>query len=114
MNTDRAVFVYTTYPSIVEAEEAGRALVEQRLCACVNILPGMVSYYWWQGVVERGEEAVMIVKTRAELSEQVATAIKEMHAYSVPAIIVIPLESVDQPYLEWLMAETEAAVTQQG
>ena len=99
MNTDRAVFVYTTYPSIVEAEEAGRALVEQRLCACVNIL-------------ERGEEAVMIVKTRAELSERVATAIKGMHSYSVPAIIVIPLESVDQPYLEWLMAETEAAAGQ--
>jgi periplasmic divalent cation tolerance protein len=112
MNTDRAVFVYTTYPSIVEAEEAGRALVEQRLCACVNILPGMVSYYWWQGSVERGEEAVMIVKTRAELSERVATAIKEMHSYSVPAIIVVPLESVDQPYLEWLMAETAAAVQQ--
>jgi periplasmic divalent cation tolerance protein len=114
MNADRAVFVYTTYPSIVEAEEAGRALVEQRLCACVNILPGMVSYYWWQGAVERGEEAVMIVKTRAALSEQVATAIKEMHAYSVPAIMVIPLESVDQPYLEWLMAETEEAATQQS
>ena len=114
MNTDRAVFVYTTYPSIVEAEEAGRALVEQRLCACVNILPGMVSYYWWQGEVERGEEAVMIVKTRAELSERVATAIKEMHSYSVPAIIVIPLESVDQPYLEWLMAETAAAVHRSG
>ena len=112
MNTDRAVFVYTTYPSIVEAEEAGCALVEQRLCACVNILPGMVSYYWWQGSVERGEEAVMIVKTRAELSERVATAIKEMHAYSVPAIIVIPLESVDQPYLEWLMKETAAAAGQ--
>jgi len=112
MNTDRAVFVYTTYPSIVEAEEAGRALVEQRLCACVNILPGMVSYYWWQDAVERGEEAVMIVKTRAALSERVATAIKDMHAYSVPAIIVIPLESVDQPYLEWLMKETEAAAGQ--
>jgi periplasmic divalent cation tolerance protein len=112
MNTDRAVFVYTTYPSIVEAQEAGRALVEQRLCACVNILPGMVSYYWWQDAVERGEEAVMIVKTRAALSERVATAIKDMHSYSVPAIIVIPLESVDQPYLEWLMKETEAAAGQ--
>ena len=105
MNTDRAVFVYTTYPSVVEAEEAGRALVEQRLCACVNILPGMVSFYWWQGAVERGEEAVMIVKTRAALSERVASAIKGMHSYAVPAIIVIHLESVDQPYLEWLMAE---------
>jgi len=109
MNTDRAVFVYTTYPSLVEAEEAGRALVGERLCACVNILPGMVSYYWWEGEVQRGEEAVMIVKTRAALAERVSTAIKERHPYSVPALIVIPLESVDQPYLEWLMAETEAA-----
>jgi hypothetical protein len=51
---ERAVFVYTTYPSIVEAEQAGRALVGRRLCACVNILPGMVSLYWWQGHAGRG------------------------------------------------------------
>src|SRR3982074_1054052 len=70
MDTERAVFVYTTYPSIVEAEEAGRKLVERRLCACVNIIPGMVSYYWWNGAMERGEEVVMIIKTRASLSEQ--------------------------------------------
>jgi periplasmic divalent cation tolerance protein len=112
MNTDRAVFVYTTYPSIVEAEEAGRALVGERLCACVNILPGMVSFYWWQDAVERGEEVVMIVKTRAALAERLSSAIKERHSYSTPAIIVIPLESVDQPYLEWLMAETAAAAGQ--
>jgi periplasmic divalent cation tolerance protein len=107
MNTDRAVFVYTTYPSIVEAEEAGRALVEQRLCACVNILPGMVSYYWWQGAVERGEEAVMIVKTRASLAGAVEAAVKELHTYDTPAILVMPLEAVEQGYLGWLMAETE-------
>ena len=61
---ERAVLVYTTYPSVVEAEQAGRAVVERRLAACVNILPGMISHYWWQGRVERGEEAVMIIKTR--------------------------------------------------
>ena len=110
MNTDRAVFVYTTYPSIVEAEEAGRALVEQRLCACVNILPGMVSYYWWQDAVERGEEAVMIVKTRAALAGAVSAAVKELHAYDTPAILVLPLESVEQTYLAWLLKETEGAV----
>jgi periplasmic divalent cation tolerance protein len=54
---ERAVLVYTTYPSVVEAERAGRAIVERRLAACVNILPGMVSHYWWQGALERGEEA---------------------------------------------------------
>ncbi|MGH6770956.1 MAG: divalent-cation tolerance protein CutA [Xanthobacteraceae bacterium] len=109
MNGERIVFVYTTYPSIVEAEEAGRALVERRLCACVNILPGMVSYYQWNGQVERGEEAVMIIKTRASLSEQVSTAVKEMHSYDVPAILVLAIEGVDQAYLEWMTAETEAA-----
>jgi len=109
MYSERAVFVYTTYPSIVEAEQAGRALVERRLCACVNILPGMVSYYWWNGALERGEEAVMIIKTRASLSEQVSAAVKEMHSYSTPAILVLQIESVEQTYFDWLLAETAPA-----
>jgi periplasmic divalent cation tolerance protein len=109
MNTERAVFVYTTWPSLVEAETAGRALVERRLCACVNILPGMVSHYWWDGAVERGEEVVMIIKTRASLSAQVSAAVKAMHTYSTPAILVLPIESVEQTYLSWILAETKAA-----
>ena len=103
----RAVFVYTTHPSIVEAERIGRALVERRLCACVNILPGMISHYWWQGAIERGEEVVMIIKTRASFAERVSAAVKEMHSYSTPAILVLSIESVDAAYLEWLIAETE-------
>jgi periplasmic divalent cation tolerance protein len=106
---ERAVLVYTTYPSIVEAERCGRVLVERRLCACVNILPGMISHYWWQGAIERGEEVVMIIKTRAALAEQAAAAVKELHSYTTPALMVIALESVDQAYLAWLMAETESA-----
>jgi periplasmic divalent cation tolerance protein len=103
---ERAVFVYTTYPSIVEAERAGRLLVERRLCACVNILPGMVSYYWWQGAVERGDEVVMIIKTRAGLTEAVRSAVKETHSYTTPAVLVIPIESVDADYHAWIVKET--------
>ena len=103
---ERAVFVYTTYPSLVEAERAGRSLVERRLCACVNILPAMVSYYWWQGEVERGDEAVIIIKTRATLAEPVRLAVKEMHSYTTPAVLVIPVESVDPDYQAWIMRET--------
>jgi len=106
---ERAVFVYTTYPSIVEAEAAGRALVEQRLAACVNILPGMVSHYRWQGAVERGEEAVMLIKTRASLAAAVCAKVKAIHSYSTPAILVLSIESVDQTYLAWILAETEGA-----
>ena len=103
---ERAVFVYTTYPSLVEAERAGRSLVERRLCACVNILPAMVSYYWWQGEVERGDEVVIIIKTRATLAEPVRLAVKEMHSYTTPAVLVIPVESVDPDYQAWITRET--------
>src|SRR6185312_4721878 len=107
---DRAVFVYTTWPTTVEAEAAGRALVERRLAACVNILPGMISHYRWEGKVERGEEAVMIVKTRASLADAVSDAVKELHPYDTPAILVMPLESVEKNYLTWLLMGTEGAV----
>jgi periplasmic divalent cation tolerance protein len=104
---DRAVFVYTTFPSVVEAEKAGKALVDGRLAACVNILPGMISHYRWQGAVERAEEAVMIVKTRASLAEPVRAAVKASHPYDTPAIVVLPIESVDETYFAWIMASTQ-------
>ena len=108
---ERGVFVYTTYPSVVEAQRAGRTLVERRLCACVNILPGMVSLYWWQGAIERGDEAVMIIKTRATLVEDVRAAVRQMHSYNTPAILVIPVENVDPDYHAWIVAETHGEGT---
>ncbi len=107
---DRAVMLYTTYPSVVEAEKAGKALVEDRLAACVNILPGMVSHYRWEGAVERGEEAVMLVKTRASLAEPVRAAIRAAHSYATPAILVLPIESLDEAYFAWILAATKPPV----
>jgi periplasmic divalent cation tolerance protein len=104
---ERAVFVYTTYPSLVEAEKAGRALVDGRLAACVNILPGMISVYRWQGAVERAEEVVMIVKTRASCAEQVRTSVRATHPYDTPAIVVLPVESIDERYFAWIVAQTD-------
>jgi periplasmic divalent cation tolerance protein len=92
-DAERIILVYTTHPSVAEAETVGRALVERRLAACVNILPGMISHYWWEGAIERGEETVMIVKTRAALFEPVRAAVKEMHSYTTPAILVVPIET---------------------
>ena len=106
---DRAVFVYTTWPATAAAEAAGRALVERRLAACVNILPGMISHYRWEGKVERAEETVMIIKTRASLAGAVSDAVKALHSYDTPAIVVLPLESVEKSYLGWLLAETDPA-----
>ena len=105
---ERAVLVYTTWPSIVEAEQAGRAIVEKRLAACVNILPGMISHYWWQDKIERAEEAVMLVKTRASLAEDVRQMVKALHSYDVPAIVVLPVESVDADYYRWILEEAKS------
>ena len=103
---ERAVLVYTTWPSIVEAEAAGRAIVEKRLAACVNVLPGMISHYWWEGKIERADEVVMLIKTRAALAEQVGAAVKELHTYATPAIMVLPVENLDPAYHQWIVAES--------
>ncbi len=103
---ERAVLVYTTWPSVVEAEQAGRRIVEQRLAACVNILPGMISHYWWQGKIERAEEIVMLIKTRASLAGAVGAAVKELHAYTTPCVMVLPVECADAAYQKWIVEET--------
>src|SRR3954464_15171078 len=105
---ERAVLLYTTWPSIVEAEAAGKQIVQRRLAACVNILPGMVSQYWWKGAIERAEETVMIVKTRASLADAASKAVKELHRYETPAIMVLPVENIDPDYHKWIVAETTA------
>ncbi len=106
-SNSRAVLIYTTYPSLAEAERIGKAVLEKRLAACVNILPGMISHYWWQGAIERGEEVVMIIKTRASLAEAVRAEVKALHSYTTPAILVLPVQGGEPGYLQWLMEETE-------
>jgi periplasmic divalent cation tolerance protein len=105
---ERTVLVYTTFPSVVEAEKVGNDLVSARLAACVNILPGMISIYRWQGAVERAEETVMIIKTRASLAEAVRASVRATHPYETPAIMVLPVESVDDRYFAWILDATAA------
>jgi periplasmic divalent cation tolerance protein len=105
---ERAVLVYTTWPSIVEAEQAGRSIVERRLAASVNILPGMISHYWWEGKVARGEEVVMIIKTRAALADVVTAAVKALHSYKTPAIMTLPVDGADPDYHLWIVTESGA------
>lgn len=102
---ERPVLVYTTYPSLVEAEKTGRLLVEKGLAACVNILPGMRSIYRWQGKVENAEEVVMIVKTRDAQKEAVAAEVKRNHFYDTPAILFLPSDGGDKAYVEWILSE---------
>ena len=103
------IFVYITAGSPEEARTIGRALVEDRLAACVNIMDGMTSIYRWNGALEEGCETVLIAKTRNELFNELAARVKAMHSYSVPCIVEIPLGRIDAGYLGWLTAETGPA-----
>jgi periplasmic divalent cation tolerance protein len=105
---DRPLLVYTTFPDAETALAVGRELVADKLAACVNVLPGMRSVYAWQGAIERGEEVVAIVKTRAGRKEAVAAALKARHPYETPIILFLDVAGGHPATLEWLMRETGA------
>jgi periplasmic divalent cation tolerance protein len=102
-----AVFVYVTTPSTGEAKKIAEAVVADRLAACANIIPGMQSIYHWEGKIEQAEETVIILKTRQALFQAVERRVKELHSYSTPCIVALPVEAAEPEYLNWLMAETK-------
>jgi len=89
-----------------EAAVIAKALLGDRLAACVNIIKGIRSIYRWQGKVEDDAEVLMIVKTRAELFDSLAEKVKALHSYSVPEIIALPVIRGSADYLNWLKEET--------
>lgn len=103
---DHLVLVYTTWPSAEHAEEAGETFIRMRFAACVNILPGMVSIYRWEDKIAREQEAVMIIKTRAHMVEALRIMVRDLHPYSVPAFLVLPVISADLEFSTWLLAQT--------
>lgn len=101
------VLLYCTTASLAEAEAIAQSLVGERLAACANIIPGMRSVYWWQGKLEQGEEAVLILKTRADLVEAATAAVKAAHSYSVPCVLPLPVgQGGNADYIAWLLGET--------
>ena len=108
MSDDRKseiVLVYCPCPSTAEAERLGSALIDNRLAGCINIIPGMISIYRWEGKRERSEEAVLLVKTSSERTADVRSFLEREHPYDVPAILVVPLAEVNRAYADWLHQE---------
>ncbi len=103
---DKPVLIYSTFPTPEAAAAVGNALVEARLAACVNIIPGMTSIYRWEGRMARDNEAVMVIKTRRSLAGAAIAEVKARHSYANPALVIIPLDGGSADYLAWLMQET--------
>jgi periplasmic divalent cation tolerance protein len=96
------LLVLTTVARAEDAERIAEALVERRLAACVNVLPGVRSIYRWKGAVERDEERLLVVKTRADRFDALRDAILTLHPYEVPEVVAVPIEAGSPGYLRWL------------
>ncbi|MBK1625288.1 divalent-cation tolerance protein CutA [Afifella marina] len=104
--TGQLVLLYIPCPGMETAKELAAAAVSERLAACANILPTMVSVYRWQGAIEDEEETVLILKTPPEREADLRRLIEARHPYDVPAILTLAAVRVNTPYLEWAQAET--------
>lgn len=98
--------VYITAKDEEEANRIGKALVGEKLAACVNIHP-IRSIFRWQGEISQEDEVAILAKTRAELVDEVMSRVKELHSYEVPCIIVLPLEKGNPDFLEWISQSTK-------
>ncbi len=104
-----ASLIYITAADREEATALGRGLVEARLAACANVLPGIVPIFWWQGEVQEGGEVALIAKTRRELVGRVVEFVKARHSYECPCVVALPIEAGNPAFLDWIAEETAEA-----
>ncbi|MBI3322045.1 MAG: divalent-cation tolerance protein CutA [Candidatus Omnitrophica bacterium] len=98
------VVVLVTCPKTAVARRLGVALVKRRLAACVNLIRGIESIFWWEGKIDRAREALLLIKTTRASFPRLRRAIRELHPYDVPEIIALPLVDGHPPYLRWVIS----------
>jgi periplasmic divalent cation tolerance protein len=96
------VLVLSTVGKREDAERIADALVGERLAACVNVVPGLLSVYRWKGAVQREDELLLLIKTRAERVEEMGARLRALHPYELPEMIVLPIAGGHGPYLDWI------------
>jgi periplasmic divalent cation tolerance protein len=105
--TDKIV-VLSTCGSAEEAAQIARALVDKKLAACVNVMPGVRSFYRWKGAIEDQQESLLVIKSSRGLFDQLRVEIEKLHSYEVPEVIAVPIVDGSEGYLEWLERELAA------
>lgn len=94
--------IFTTVPNTEEAENLARKIVEAKLAACVQVLPQMKSFYFWENEVQEDSENLLLIKTLEEKFDELEKFIKENHSYDVPEIVAVSSEKVSEDYLKWM------------
>ena len=96
------VIAFVTTGGVEEAKKIAEALVERKLAACVNIIPQVLSYYWWDGKVQSDPEAKLVIKTKASLMDELIKAVKDLHSYKVCEVTSVPIVAGNADYLKWM------------
>lgn len=104
----KALLVYITTPDSRTARAMAKALVEERLCACANIIDGMESMYWWRGTLENATESILLCKTTEAAYPALEARARELHPYETPCIVALPLERGLTPFMRWIAEETRS------
>jgi periplasmic divalent cation tolerance protein len=98
--------VFITAPNLECAETLARALVEERLAACVNVVPGIGSFYRWEGEVQNDPEVLLIAKTSADRCSALAARVDELHPYDLPEVLELSAAGGSRAYLDWVRTES--------
>ncbi len=101
------IVLLITASNIEEANKIAEVLLNQRKAACVNIVPGVSSLFWWQDKLDSAQESLLIVKTKASLLPEAISLVKGIHSYDVPEIIALPIVGGNQDYLDWIDKEVK-------
>jgi periplasmic divalent cation tolerance protein len=101
--TDKIVLL-STCATREEAEKLARLLLDARLAACVNVIPGVRSYYRWKGAIESADECLLVVKSSRDLIGSIGAVLEKEHSYEVPELLALPVVEGAANYLNWLLA----------
>lgn len=100
------IIVFVTAGNMENAENIARTLVEERLAACVNIVPRIRSFYHWEGKIVDDEELLLLIKSRSELFDELREKVLDLHAYELPEVVAVTISQGHQTYLDWIEGET--------
>ena len=102
----QAMIVYSTAPDEEAAARIAEALVEERLAACIQVLPGVTSFYRWEGKLEKSDEWLMIIKTSRDRLEELISRVESLHPYELPELVAVEAAGGAKKYLDWIEQET--------
>lgn len=100
------IVVFVTTKDVAQAKAIAQKLVKEKLAACVNILKGIESVFWWEGKIDSSQEALLILKSKKSRFKRIVKTVKGMHSYAVPEIIALPIVQGSKDYLEWINKST--------